>query len=101
MIVCSMWQPYHPRIPWLFWTHHPRGGYLVEDRRTNRRVWARNAAALHQFAADHSSRGRGLGDLVHAVASALGFRRCDSCAERQARLNAWTNQRYGPGTWPY
>jgi len=44
-----------------------------------------------QWVADHSARPTHvpLGDWVHNVADALGFKRCLPCAERQIRWNNW------------
>lgn len=46
---------------------------------------------MAQWVADHSARPTHvpLGDWVHKVTSLLGFKRCEPCAERQAKLNAW------------
>jgi hypothetical protein len=65
-----------------------RGGFYIHDTRTNQQVQAPNEDAVHQFAAEHSSSGRGLGDLVHKAASAVGAKRCGECAQRQAILNS-------------
>ena len=46
---------------------------------------------MSQWVADHSARPTPmpLGDGVHKVTSMLGIKRCEPCAERQAKLNAW------------
>lgn len=85
-----MWYEYDARIPWISWTHAEGGGFLAHDSRTGETIFCPTEGAIHQFAADHSSRGRGLGDLFHKVAKKLGFERCDDCAERQVEANIWT-----------
>jgi len=85
-----MSQVYDPRIPWISYTSAPQGGFYVRDARTGETVWAPDESGVHQFAADRSGRGRGLGDFVHGITSRLGIRRCGSCAQRQAWLNART-----------
>jgi hypothetical protein len=62
----------------------------VLDRRSGAQVYAPDWSGVDQFAADHSSSGRGLGDVLHSLAQAFGLRRCAPCARRQAVANAWT-----------
>jgi hypothetical protein len=83
-------RPYHPRIPWVTFQPHPRGGFVVLDTRTGQQAYAPNEPALHAFAADHSAPlGRsGMGDAVRAVTKRLGVGECSPCARRQALMNA-------------
>lgn len=93
-----MWTRYHPRIPWLFWDYCALDGgpvragepyqYVVHDQRTGQTIQCPTEDCVHQFAADHSSNGRGLGDYVHRAAQAVGAERCAPCARRQAILNS-------------
>jgi len=86
-----MWQQYHPGIPWLFWAAAPDGnGYFVRDSRDGQEYYAPTWEAVQQFAADHSSSGRGLGDLFHKITSFFGVKRCGDCAHRQVQGNAWS-----------
>jgi hypothetical protein len=86
----AMWNEYDSRIPWIFWTYAEGGGFLVHDSRSNATIFCADESCIHQFAADHSSNGRGLGDLFHKIAQKLGFSRCDECAKRQVTGNVWT-----------
>lgn len=84
-------KPYHPRLPWVTVQPHPQGGFVVMDTRTNEKAYARDEAAVHAFAADHSAPiGRtGAGDVVRAVTTRLGIGSgCSPCARRQALMNA-------------
>jgi hypothetical protein len=84
----GMWREYHSRIPWLLVAPDGAGGYYVHDTRTGQQVRVPDENGVHQFAADHSGSGRGLGDLVHKAADAVGAKRCAPCARRQAILNS-------------
>jgi hypothetical protein len=84
----GMWREYHPRIPWLLVAPDGQGGFYVNDTRSGQQVHVADQNGVHQFAADHSSNGGGLGDLVHRAASAVGAKRCAPCAQRQAVLNS-------------
>ncbi len=78
----------HPRVPWI--TIRPvHGGFHATDTRTGETVFAPNAEAVEQFAADRSAQlgRRGVGDMVHGAAKALGLQRCTPCAKRQQALN--------------
>ena len=83
-------RPYHPRIPWVQFEPHPRGGFVLLDARTGKRAHAPNEAGVHAFAAAHSAPvGRaGAGDAVRAVTKRLGIGDCSPCAKRQALMNA-------------
>jgi len=86
----GVWHEYDARIPWIHWAYAAGSAYAVRDSRTGETVYCDNEDCVHQFAADHSSNGRGLGDLLHRAASALGFKRCGECAKRQVTANVWT-----------
>jgi hypothetical protein len=86
----GVWNEYDPRIPWIFWAYTQDGGFLVHDQRTGQTQQCPNEECVHQFAADHSSSGRGLGDMIHRATKALGFKRCGECAKRQVTANVWT-----------
>jgi hypothetical protein len=79
----------HPQVPWIQYQPHPNGGYLALDTRTGEQVYAPDALALNQFAADHASAPGygGAGDAVKAVTNALGIEGCSPCAARQAAMN--------------
>jgi hypothetical protein len=39
---------------------------------------------------DEPEKIRGLGDVVHKVATFLGFSHCSECEKRRQRMNRWT-----------
>lgn len=79
----------HPQVPWVHFQPHPQGGFVATNTRTNQQVYAPDALALNQFAADSANAPgyHGAGDAVKAVTSALGIEGCSPCAARQAALN--------------
>jgi hypothetical protein len=80
-------KPYHPNTPWLL-VGRNANGFAVLDKRDGARWEGLTQDQAHQIIADRSSSGSGLGDAIHRVTSALGFKRCAPCAKRQAALNA-------------
>jgi len=83
--------PYSPRLPWILVGRHPQGGYVVRDSRSGAEVYAPDAHAVAEFAAQHSAAPGygGLGDAVRGVTSRLGVGSCTPCAKRQAALNGF------------
>jgi len=79
----------YPGVPWLHYRPSPRGGYDVVDTRDGQHYHAACPDCLKQLVADLSGSQThyGLGDMVHSVAKALGFRRCSGCAQRQVAMN--------------
>jgi hypothetical protein len=79
-------------FPWLEETQAV-GGFKITDTRTGEHVIARDMNARAAFIAEHSSAtpGKGLGDRIHHALDWAGFRRCQSCAERQAIANRLSN----------
>lgn len=81
----------NPQFPWIDETAVP-SGLQMTDTRNGQAAVVHSDAERAAFLADHSSAaGPGLGDRVHATLDWAGFHRCQSCAERQARLNAVSN----------
>lgn len=87
----GQWNVYDQRFPWVQWTHHPQGGFVVRDARQSGTYRAPTWEGVLKFAADHSTQqGKsGLGDLVAGFTGALGIEKCTPCAQRQADMNQW------------
>jgi hypothetical protein len=83
-----MWYKY-PNIPWIQYSDTGRGGFFVQDTRTNETFFAADENQVHQFAADRSRSQEhyGIGDFIHSITKSLGLTRCEPCAKRQAMLN--------------
>ena len=81
----------HPHVPWVVWGYEPNGHAIALNERTGERAYVANETQLHEFAARaaRAGKGKGLGDLVAGVASALGIKKCAPCAKRQAMMNRW------------
>lgn len=62
---------------------------VMYDRRSGESQAVRTQEEVWSFVADHSAAqpGKGLGDRIHQALDWAGFRRCMSCAQRQALLN--------------
>jgi hypothetical protein len=88
--------PYRRDMPWLL-VGQVGAEYVVQDTRDGSTWRVPSVAQVHQIAADRSAAQgyRGLGDLVHRAASAVGAERCTPCAQRQVALN-----RALPRLWP-
>jgi hypothetical protein len=75
-------------FPWIDEEPAP-GGAKITDTRTGESILATSAEMRAAFIADHSAAnpGKGLGDRLHGALDWAGFRRCQSCSERQAIAN--------------
>jgi hypothetical protein len=77
------WNEY-PNLPWIHFRAAGGGGFEVRNVKTGAQFFASNMGGVHAFAADNSS---GLGTAVHKATSAMGIKRCEPCAKRQAAMN--------------
>jgi hypothetical protein len=84
------WQQLHPKIPHILVHHVDTGGAWVGDSRTREQVFCPDEDCIAAFAADHSGGPYALGNLVHRVLAAVGFKRCGACAQRQTEMNVWS-----------
>lgn len=84
-----MGEIFDKRFPWIQIDQSTFPPTMV-DTRTGETQPVGTVKEVWSFIADHSAAepGKGLGDRIHAALDWAGFRRCMSCAQRQAFLNA-------------
>ncbi len=79
----------YPRVPWVVYSGNDLVGYTVQDTRTGQSARVRTMAEVTAFAVARSSTsGRGLGDMVKRLTTAIGIKtECRPCQQRQIALN--------------